>query len=388
VKLQKMSPKQRRSILESNSRLNLWSGSVRSGKTIASVIRWIHYVAHAPPGNLLMVGKTERTLRRNILDVIMDIVGPENFKITSGLGECMLYGRKIYLAGANDERSESKIRGVTLLAAYGDEITLWPESFFTMLLSRLSEKDAKFFGTTNPDNPAHWLKKVYIDRKEEIGLNLFTFTLDDNLTLPEDYVKALKTEYTGLWYKRYILGLWAVAEGSVYPMYQDSVVSEVPVCDQYVMGVDFGATNPTVYLLLGKKDETWYVLKESYLNRVGWVNSQYVAEMKPMIEGIFPKCVDVDHEPSFIAELRNAYPELDIRFANKNVLTGIQTVAQMLFSEKLKISNKCTMLLEELAGYVWDAKQQGKGQDAPIKINDHACDALRYACMRIRQDYS
>jgi PBSX family phage terminase large subunit len=384
VKLQKMSPAQKHSILTSNARLNLWSGSVRSGKTIASIIRWIWFVAHAPPGNLLMVGKTERTLRRNILDVVMDLVGPQNFRITSGLGECMLYGRKIYLVGANDERSESKIRGVSLLAAYGDEITLWPESFFTMLLSRLSEEQAKFFGTTNPDNPSHWLKRGYIDRKEAIGLNLFTFTLDDNLTLPKDYVAALKIEYTGLWYKRYILGLWAMAEGSVYPAYQDCVVSEVPKCDQYILGVDFGATNPTVYLLLGKHDKTWYVLRESYLQKIGWVNSQYAAELKPMIDGILPRYIDVDHEPSFISELRNAYPGLDIRYAIKDVLPGIQNVAQLMFSGRLKISDKCPKLLEELAGYIWDSKAQERGEDAPVKTNDHACDALRYACMRIK----
>jgi len=347
-------------------------------------------VAHAEPGNLLMVGKTERTLRRNILDVIMDLVGPENFRITSGMGECMLYGRKIYLVGANDERSESKIRGVSLLAAYGDEITLWPESFFTMLLSRLSEKDAKFFGTTNPDNPSHWLKKAYIDRKEEIRLNLFTFTLDDNKTLPEDYVRDLKAEYTGLWYKRYILGLWAMAEGAISSNYQTSVIPEKDLpanYDTYIVGCDYGTINPFVYILLGRSMGVWYIIREYYYSskktNILKVNKEYAIELGKFLNGIHPRYVDVDpSEPSFIHQLRLEYPELNIKHAINAVVPGIQNIAQAMHLGTLKISDACTHLLEEMDGYVWDPKKAELGEDAPIKVNDHVCDALRYGFAR------
>src|SRR5512137_2397156 len=160
MEVKPLSLMQRKSILEANARLNLWEGSVRSGKTVASILAWLIYtVKYAPPGNLLMAGKTERTLRRNILDVIAEIVPPTDYHLNAGTGELTLYGRKIYLVGANDERSESKIRGVSLAGAYCDELTLFPESFFQMLLSRLSLKGARLFGTTNPDGPAHWLKK-------------------------------------------------------------------------------------------------------------------------------------------------------------------------------------------------------------------------------------
>src|SRR5690625_4830861 len=125
--------KQRHSILESDARLNIWHGSVRSGKTIGSIIRWLDFVANGPPGELLMVGKTERTLKRNILDPIAEMLDEDEYRLVSGSGELWLFGRRIYLAGANDERSEGKIRGITLVGAYGDELTLWPESFFTMM---------------------------------------------------------------------------------------------------------------------------------------------------------------------------------------------------------------------------------------------------------------
>jgi len=393
VKLQRMSRKQRDSILWSNSRLNLWSGSVRSGKTIASIIRWLHFVAHAPPGNLLMVGKTERTLRRNILDVITEIVGPENFTVISGLGECTLYGRKIYLAGANDERSESKIRGITLLAGYGDEITLWPESFFAMLLSRLSEPGAKFFGTTNPDGPGHWLKKDYIDRKEQIGLNLYTFTLEDNETLPTDYVDSLKREYTGLWYKRYILGLWVAAEGAIYDMFDESkhvISGPLPPMVEEIVGVDYGTANPSCflklgYVLQGDHARKWIVSSEYYFDgRKGRQKTDVELgnDLTAWLGGSHPSSIQIDPSAaSFKAQLRSM-GVAQLRDADNSVLDGIRTVASMLTSGKLLIHESCKHLLEEIPGYAWDSKKQDRGLDAPIKVDDHCCDALRYACMR------
>lgn len=388
-----MSPKQRDSILWSNSRLNLWSGSVRSGKTIASIIRWIHFVAHAQSGNLLMVGKTERTLKRNILDVIADIVGEDDFKVSTGRGECTLYGRKIYLAGANDERSESKIRGVSLLAAYGDEITLWPESFFTMLLSRLSEPGAKFFGTTNPDNPAHWLRKSYINRKEAIGLNLYEFRLDDNQTLPADYIESLKKEYTGLWYKRYILGLWVAAEGAIYDMFDESrhVVSELPEFASIVVGIDYGTVNPTSFIALGYdiRERRWIAFKEYYYDSTKTgrqkTDAEYAKDLIEFLKDVHPSNVLVDPSAaSFRVTLRQMGVH-GLMDADNSVLDGIRSVATGLTSGRLVIHESCTHLIEEFPGYCWDSKAQANGEDKPIKQADHALDALRYGYMRAIQ---
>src|SRR5690606_4293976 len=137
-------------------------------------------------------------------------------------------------------------RGMTLAGAYGDEVTLWPESFFTMLLSRLSVPGAQFFGTTNPDSPGHWLKKRYLDRADELSLRRFRFTLADNPALDPAYVEALKREYTGLWYRRYILGEWVAAEGAIYDMFDPDrhVARELPEILHWWVGVDYGTTNP------------------------------------------------------------------------------------------------------------------------------------------------
>ena len=254
MKLMELSPKQRDFLIHSDARINIAFGSVRSGKTLVSILRWLHIVATSPDGSgLLMVGKTERTLRRNILDLIQELVEPEDFKLNSGLGECQIYGKRIYLVGANDERAENKIRGITLYAAYLDEATLCPESFFRMLLSRLSEPNAILLATTNPDSPAHYIKKEFIDRAKEIGLKYWHFVLEDNHTLNPAYVESIKKEYTGLWFKRYILGMFVAAEGAIYDMFDESrhVVSELPEFASIVVGIDYGTVNPTSFIALG-----------------------------------------------------------------------------------------------------------------------------------------
>ena len=137
------------------------------------------------------------------------------------------FGRRVF--DTNDERAEQKIRGASFVGAYCDEITLYPESFWIMLLSRLRSPGARLYGTTNPDGPFHWLKVNYLD-KGLAHLKKWDFTLDDNPYLDPEYVKALKQEYTGLWYKRFIEGLWCIAQGAVYDMWDESkhVINELP----------------------------------------------------------------------------------------------------------------------------------------------------------------
>jgi len=345
-----------------------------------------------------MIGKTERTLRRNILDLIAELVEPNDYKLNSGMGECYIYGKKIYLVGANDERAENKIRGITLYAAYLDEATLCPESFFRMLLSRLSTENAILLATTNPDSPAHYIKKAFIDRAGDLNLKSWHFTLDDNKTLPEQYVKEISKEYTGLWYQRYILGNFVMAEGAIYPDYQRAVIAESDMPTQfetYIVTCDYGTTNPFVYLLVGRVNGVWYVIKEFYYDssKSGIrVNTQQSAELGKFLGNILPASVEVDpSEPGFIEQLRRDYPAMDDRaiigHAINAVLIGIQNTAQMMYQGKLKISDACTNTLKEMAGYTWDPKATEKGEDVPVKVNDHAMDCLRYAVNRITWDY-
>jgi len=386
--------KQLDSILDSTARINVWQGSVSSGKTISSLIRWIEFCNNGAKGNLLMVGKTERTLKRNVIDVLSEILDGSNSLITrTGSGEIQIGNRTIYIVGANDERAEAKIRGLTLAGAYGDEVTLWSESFFNMLLSRLRVPNAQLFLTTNPDSPNHWLKKKFLDRETELDITNFAFELDDNHTLDQKYVDSLKAEYappSSLWYRRFINGEWVMAEGAVYDCFDrlDNVVSELPKMREYYVGVDYGTTNPLAALLVGEGvDDQLYVIKEYYYDsKIGQKqlsDAEYSRELLNFLDGYDVRKIFVDPSAaSFITQLwRDNH--LGVTKANNNVQDGIRIVYNLIGSRKLKIHSSCTKLIGELESYVWDVKSQERGEDKPLKRNDHAVDALRYVMIAL-----
>lgn len=387
---QEFSQKQLDSIFNSTSRINIWQGAVRSGKTIASIVRWLEYIKSGPDGNLLMTGKTHRTLKRNILDEIQKIVGESNYSYNRGLGEVTICGKKIYIAGANDARAEDKIRGMTLSGTYGDEISIWPEGFFNMLLSRLSVKGAKLFGTTNPEGPYHWLKQNYIDREDELDLSQFHFLLENNLTLDPSYIESLKKEYSGVWYQRYIEGLWVLAEGLIYDMFiaNDHVVTKIPRIKQYWIGVDYGTANDTVFVLMGLgTDNNLYAIDEYRWGRKSKGYSKTDIQLrKELIEfikrnNVSPQWIFIDPSAaSFITELhqnRSKFPGR-VAKANNNVKDGIEFVSSIIGMNGLYIHEKCKGLISEMQSYSWDSKAQERGEDKPLKENDHGPDAIRY----------
>lgn len=339
-----------------------------------------------------MVGKTERTLKRNILDPMEQILGTKRFRYNRGLGEVHVGKRRIYVAGANDERAETKIRGMTLAGAYGDELTLWPESFFKMLLSRLSVPGAKFFGTTNPDSPFHWLKTDYLDT-EGLDLKSWHFELEDNLNLDPAYVEALKREYTGLWYKRFISGLWVLAEGAVYDMWDEDkhviTDSDLPTrFDRHLVGVDYGTSNPTVFLLFGQVGDAIYQLDEYYYDskQAGRqkTDSEYSEDFQNFVpKHIRPSSIEVDPSAaSFIVQLRSD-KVTGVQEADNTVLDGIRRVAARLDTSRILVHERCKHTRQEYASYVWDPKKQFKGEDAPLKQFDHCMDATRYVVNRV-----
>ncbi len=253
-----LNPKQIDFMLADDKVINLLTGSVRSGKTYVSLLKWAVFVATMPESSeFLMTGKTLTSLKRNCLGLLQDLVG-KNFTYSTSQKMGVLFGRKIWLEGANDERAESKIRGMTLAGAYVDELTQIPFDFYSMLLSRLSVKNAKLYATTNPDSPTHWVKEMIIDN-EEIEKAIWTFSFDDNEILKkenEDYFNNLKQQYQsmgGVYFERFILGLWVMAEGVIYRQFANN--PELFIKDKAVdengdkinfliisIGIDYGAT--------------------------------------------------------------------------------------------------------------------------------------------------
>lgn len=347
----------------------------------------------------MMAGKTERTLQRNILDPIQDMIGSSRFHINKGSGEVDFYGRKIYLVGANDERAQEKIRGVTLAGAYGDEITLWPESFFKMLLSRLRIKGARLYGTTNPDGPYHWLKVDFLDREGELNLKRFIFRLRDNITLDPEYVRSLEAEYTGLWYRRFIDGEWCQAEGAIYDMFDEKVhvvaTSEIEnsgrLFRRQCVAVDYGTSNPTAALLVKEYSPLHFHVAEEYYydgrsTQRQKTDREYIDDFEAFYarNGIYKGEIALIIDPSAAslkteARQRGFY----VQDADNSVLDGIRTVAAKLSSKELTINNTCQNLSREMLSYVWDDSSQKRGEDIPKKVNDHGCDALRYAIMHL-----
>lgn len=218
---QMLSDKQKKFLKDDLHRINLLYGSVRSGKTYISLLKWAIWIGQqASDKQFLMVGKTITTLKRNCLVLLEELIG-DNITYSISQKKAVIFGRTVWLEGANDERSESKIRGMTLLGCYIDELTQIPQDFYLMALSRLSEKGAVFLATTNPDHPKHYVKTEIIDN-DKLDKQVIKFLLDDNIFLDETYKENLKKEYTGVYYSRFINGDFVRAEGVVFRDFADN----------------------------------------------------------------------------------------------------------------------------------------------------------------------
>lgn len=397
-----LSRKQLRSIGQATARINIWHGSVRSGKTIASLLAFVIAVATAGPSGLIIIcGRSLQTIERNCLEPLMDeaLFGPlsRHIQHTRGATTATILGRTVHLIGAADTRAEGRLRGLTAQLAYVDEATLLPEGFWTQLLARLSTAGARLMATTNPDSPRHWLRTGYLDRSHELNLRAWHFKLADNPSLSPEYVADLTAEYVGLWRRRMIDGAWVVAEGAIYDQWDEAahVIDTLPPMRRYWVGLDYGTTNPFAALLLGEgTDERMYVCAEwrhdSKAAHRQMTDAQYSAAVRawlagwkhpddvPASPGVMPEWTFIDPSAaSFIQQLwQDGHP--GIARADNTVIDGIRSVSSLLAAGRLLVHRSCEGLLSELPGYSWDPAATAKGEDRPIKIADHSADALRY----------
>lgn len=383
---QSLSAKQEFAYLNSNARQNIFHGSVRSGKTFSSMLRFITEIRKGPPGDFLISGLTRETIQRNLSSDFERISGIEFPSKHSNYFK--IWNRPVHILGASDLQAERKIQGSTLAGAYVDEATLLPHSFYKMLLSRLSVDDAKLFATMNPQGPYHWMKTDYIDKEPTLDLKSFHFVLDDNPSLGDKYKENLANEYSGLWHKRYIQGLWVLAEGVIYDCFNDetSVITHPPRPAQFhVIGVDVGTTNPTAFTCIGYHPEgspPLWCEKEFYYNskKEGKTKSysELAEDFVDFTQGLNVRGIYIDPSAAaFIAELRklgvqNIYP------ADNDVLNGIQTQYTFLRDGTYKICGNCIETRREYAAYIWDEKASDRGEDKPVKEHDHTKDAERY----------
>lgn len=393
-----LSPKQQDSILDASCRICIWHGSIRSGKTVASLLRWLTFVRTAPLGPLAVIGKTRDTIARNVLDPLADMA-PAAISYTRGATTCRILGRLVHLIGANDARSESRLRGLTLAGAYVDEATLVPEAFWVQLLGRLSVPGAQVFATTNPDNPSHWLKKGYLDRVGELDLYTVHFQLDDNPSLDPEYVASLKAEYTGLWYRRFIQGLWVAAEGAIYDMLDETEhCAPAPPVDRWQrawIAVDYGTSNPThaVLIVLTTDDRLHVVAEWQHDGRArgqltdAQLSDKLAAWASPLIADLpVPPITVLDPSAASLRTQMRSDGWPGLRTADNRVDVGIQSVASLFAGGRLVVDRQaCPVLWDELCGYVWDDAALDRGVEQPLKQDDHGPDSVRYGVMSARQ---
>ncbi len=381
-------------------------GSIRAGKTLpesVSFVDWAMYTYHDT--NLGMAGKTLGALRRNVIGPLKQVLPGRGYKVRDyrSAEEPHLEiskGRKtnyFHLFGGNNEKSQDPVQGFTGGGFYFDEVALMPQSFVNQAEGRCSLDESKYWYNCNPEGPYHYFKLEYLEKLFEKNLLHLHFTMDDNLSLSLKTKERYERRYSkgSTFYRRFILGEWCMAEGRIYDFFTEDrlkgyVVDALPQSfDRYHIGIDFATSSVCVFLLIGRSQGIWYLIREIYWDAQKQgrqkTDSEYSRDFGGLVKDIRPR---VDCDPGgggagLIAQLRKDYPGLLINSAMNEVIPGIQTTSQALTDGKLKIHSSCVNTIQQLSTYSWDPKAQERGEDKPVKKNDHAPDALRYAIMRI-----
>ena len=372
--------------------VNILEGSVRSGKTFISNLAWILFMLRSPGDTFLMSGESTDSLYRNTIADIIEILGQDRARYNeSAKGGAQLIitinnKRKIcYCRGGSKTNDEGKIRGITTFGWYADEITLHHKTFVKQALSRMSGEGARAIWTTNPDSPYHFIKKEYIDKVKENEYKHWHFTLDDNFSLNEEYKKNIKKAYTGVFYQRFILGLWVLAEGIIYDMFskEKHIVETVDRnYTEYYVSIDYGTQNATVFILWGKYNNEWYAIKCYYYsgrnNQIQKTDDQYYKDLENFLENIIPKYIVIDPSAASFIALINQKGKYKVLPARNDVLPGIMKTGRALNEGILKFNDCCEEIFDEFSTYIWDEKAVLRGEDKPLKENDHTMDAIRY----------
>ena len=377
---QMLSEKQKKFLKDDLCRINLLYGSVRSGKTWISLLKWAIWVGQqAQDKQFLMVGKTITTLKRNCLVLLEELIG-DNITYSISQKKAVIFGRTVWLEGANDERSESKIRGMTLMGVYIDELTQIPQDFYLMALSRLSEKGAVFLATTNPDHPKHYVKTEIIDN-DLLDKQVIKFLIDDNIFLDETYKENLKKEYSGVFYQRFILGEFVRAEGIIFPEFANSpdrwIIKreDVPKTFRSVeVGFDIGG-NGSAYAMTctGQGyDGIQYRLKAEKRQAEDMAMDdieKFVVEFCGEVEreyGVRVGIINCDHI-AVIVNTINDNTRYRAEFCYKPPLEDRVFLYSKLFSmDKIKfVEGMCDDLIDEMQNLVFDDRS-----DRPIPLDD------------------
>ena len=371
---------------EATHRWNFKIGATRSGKTYRDYFLIPKRIMErsGKDGLAVILGNTRETIRRNLILPMQGIYGVQRVgNIKSVDNTCRMFGETVYCLGADNVAHADRIRGASIKYCYGDEVATWNPEVFDMLKSRLDKPYSVFDGALNPQSPNHWLKE-FLDSDADIYQQ--HYTIFDNPFLPPEFVENLCKEYAGtVYYKRYILGEWALAEGLIYPMYADAI-AEPPsnsAPSARVLSLDYGTMNAFAAALWEKHGDVWHMADEYYYSGRDSGAQKTDEEYARAIDEFTAGLADEHHKlktiidpsaASFIALLRKRWRYHVIQ-ADNAVLDGIRETATSMQTGKIKISPRCKSWIKEAQGYVWD---DSAAEDRPVKVNDHMMDAMRY----------
>lgn len=371
-------------------------GSIRSGKTLTMSLSFVIWAMTNFNGRkFAFCGNTVGSLRRNVTTDLPLVLRGRGYRVRERRGDNLLiisHGETVnyfYLFGGRDESSYKLIQGITLAGIMFDEVALQPESFVNQATARCSVEGRKFFFNCNPAERLHWFKLNWINKYKDLKLVYIHFTMDDNLSLSETLKAQYRSQYVGVFYRRYIQGLWVAAEGVIYDCWSPDdntfdLTEKKPYderrCRHYV-SCDYGTTNPTVFL------DIWYD------GNVSWVAREYYQDSRAEQRQLTPaqhadamdEFLQKDHSPiiivdpaaeAFRLELRNR--GYRVQAADNEVLEGIRMVSTLISQRRIMVEKSCTGFLSEIESYVWDREAAMHGEERPVKEKDHAQDALRY----------
>lgn len=363
-------------------------GAIRSGKTIAMICSFLRWSLKYFEGeNFILAGKTIGALKKNVIGPMQQILKAWGLDYAYNRSEnfIVIGDNTYYMYDANTEASQDKLQGLTAAGALADEVALFPQSFVDQMIGRCSVEGAKIFMNCNPGNPYHFVKTELIDKAEDKNILYIHFTMDDNLSLSEKVKERFRRMFSGVFFKRYILGLWVQAEGLIYDMFDEikhKVQTVIRDYKEFYVSCDYGTQNATVFLLWGKYLDKWYLVNEYYYSGRDKgkqkTDNEYYDDLVEFVGDRRIKAVVIDPSAASFIALIKKKGEYTVKQAKNDVLEGIRNVGSALNDLLLQFNDCCLNTIKEFFSYIWDEKALERGEDKPSKAMDHAMDALRY----------
>lgn len=363
-------------------------GAIRSGKTVCLVVSFVIWsMRYFNNCYFAICGKTVQSAERNIINPLLESEDLRNyFKVEYRRSDKLLtvsdgtITNYYYVFGGKDESSAALIQGITLAGALLDEVALMPRSFVEQALARCSVAGSKFWFSCNPDSPTHWFYKEWIQKAEEKKALHIHFGLTDNPALSQEIIDRYCSMYTGVFYNRFILGLWVAADGLIYDVNVNEVITEdIPAKGRYFISIDYGVLNAFSAGLWCLDGKTAYRIKEFYYsgreNKKQKTDEEYYQDLLELSKGYNIERVIIDPSAASMIACIRKHGKFSIRKARNDVIDGIRVTSTFLKNGRIKIHPSCKDFIKELGLYRWDDKKQ---TDTVIKENDHAMDDMRY----------